>query len=199
MSKLCFGFSFLPSLWFRILNNMFCQFKFNPYSTIAVLFIPLLIILGAFNKGSNFSVEATPSMIINSMRSTEYHAILLAEMIVSSVIVLDYLFENAFSPHQLSFKTQGSLGRFAVLASVLISSIMIFFYAIPESDYIVVQMSFSIRILLMLCSTCNFVYQYGHNIWKSKFLMLAVLLTAVGNLIKLLGTQQEQQQQHQFQ
>ena len=131
-----------------MLYKSLCRRTINPLFYIAfaacfmvVNLVTTLFILG--NPMANNNLE--PPLIVYSMSSPLYLNIIVAEIVLSSYIVIDMSLDMYSTKRRFSFSLSQIL-NFSICLLFLGSSWTIFVYAIPKQDYYILRSLNQIRI-----------------------------------------------------
>eukprot|EP01041_Mallomonas_annulata_P011302 gene11302-23647_t len=153
------------------------------YLLLASVFVPVTLFLGVFLEDKTYDYNNEPP-IIASMKSSKYLYVLVVEMAISGQMLLDILVE-AFTTTQLLLSSKGSMLNALTLMSLFGSSVTMFFYVINAKDYILLLGIHMARIVYMSCTVLSLAREYGKSIWTSKILVLAMLISCLSSLLKL--------------
>eukprot|EP01041_Mallomonas_annulata_P004798 gene4798-9567_t len=157
---------------------------------MGAIFLPLCILIGVvvskdYHKIANDGDDVP--IVILSMNSPGYKYFLVSEMTVATMMLLDAAIDNLSNDFHNIFSSKGSLVNICLLISTVLGSSINFFVCIHNEDYVLLNTVLGSRLIFINCAIFSYAYRYGHQIWRSRVLIITSLTGCLGILLKVIS------------
>eukprot|EP01041_Mallomonas_annulata_P009199 gene9199-19070_t len=158
-------------------------FDIDLYPFLLVIFVTLCLVTGLCKNSIDIISEQQAESVV-SMHSLDYRYVLVGEITIATLLLVEAsidFFSNAIRIHSV----KGSMVNFAILITILVGSTIIFFAAIPNSDYYLIFVFRETRFVLVVGAILSYSHRVGKHIWRCRFLLISTIIGAIGCYLQI--------------
>jgi hypothetical protein len=158
---------------------------FGEYAYTTIMITSTLInVLLWFYFHESVNIEGSPFALKANTVEFKYSLVIgiCSSLIILFILLSDTICNGTFSLKDL--KVKGSEYNFVNLTFLLVISLVLFYVAIPNEYYDLIYNFNVIRVIWMCCLSLSYLWKYGNDIWRSKWLLVSYGLISIGQTIR---------------